>query len=182
MNFTETKLKGCIIIEPHVIEDARGYFFESYHLQKLRAVTGYELNFVQDNQSLSKYGVVRGLHIQKGKFAQAKLVRVLAGKILDVAVDVRKSSPTCGQHFSIELSNENKKQLYIPTGFLHGFSVLSEEAVVYYKCSTFYDKESEDGVYPLSNELNIDWGIPREKMILSHKDLNAKSFSEFDFF
>jgi len=182
MNFTETKLKGCIIIEPHVIEDARGYFFESYHLQRLRAATGYELNFVQDNQSLSKYGVVRGLHIQKGKFAQAKLVRVLAGKILDVAVDVRKSSPTCGQHFSIELSNENKKQLYIPTGFLHGFSVLSEEAVVYYKCSTFYDKESEDGVYPLSNELNIDWGVPREKMLLSDKDLNAKSFSEFDFF
>lgn len=182
MIFTETMLKDCFIIEPSIIEDARGYFFESYHLEKLRSAIGREINFVQDNQSLSKYGVVRGLHTQKGNSAQAKLVRVLAGKILDIAVDVRENSPTCGRHFSIELSEENKKQLYIPAGFLHGFSVLSEEAVVYYKCSTFYDKESEDGVYPLDADLSIDWKIPRENMILSDKDVNAKSFSEFDFF
>jgi len=182
MNFTETVLKGCFIIEPDVIGDARGYFFESYHREKFREATGYEINFVQDNQSLSKYGVVRGLHIQKGQFAQAKLVRVLSGKILDVALDVRKNSTTYGKHIAVELSAENNKQLFLPEGFLHGFSVLSDEAVVYYKCNTFYNKESEDGVNPLDDDLGIDWKIPKEKMILSGKDLNARPFSEFNFF
>lgn len=178
MKFTETKLKGCFLIEPLVFEDARGYFFESYHQDKFRQNTGINMTFVQDNESKSKYGVVRGLHMQRGDFAQAKLVRALKGSILDVAVDVRKDSPTFGQHFSIELNEDNKKQLFIPAGFLHGFSVLSEEAVVYYKCNAFYDKASEDGINPLDAELNIDWKIPVEKMILSEKDQQAQYFSE----
>lgn len=177
MKFTETYLKGCYIIEPSVFEDSRGYFFESYHELKFREATQQEVRFVQDNQSKSSYGVVRGLHMQRGEFAQSKLVRVLKGKILDVAVDIRENSPTYGQHFAVELSEENKKQFYIPKGFLHGFSVLSEEAIVFYKCDAFYNKESEDGVNPLCEELNIDWGIPREQMLLSEKDQNAQSFS-----
>lgn len=180
MNFTETELKGCFVIEPGVIEDSRGYFFESYHQQKFRDMIGYELNFVQDNQSKSKYGVVRGLHMQRGQYAQAKLIRVLSGKILDVALDARKDSFTYGKYFATELSDENKKQLFVPHGFLHGFSVLSEEAVVYYKCSSFYDKASEDGVFPLDNDLNIDWQIPESAIILSEKDKTARQFSEFN--
>ncbi|HLV24124.1 MAG TPA: dTDP-4-dehydrorhamnose 3,5-epimerase [Moheibacter sp.] len=178
MKITETKLKGCFLIEPLVFEDARGYFFESYHQDKFLQNTGINMTFVQDNESKSKYGVVRGLHMQRGDFAQAKLVRTLKGSILDVAVDVRKDSPTFGQHFSIELNEDNKKQLFIPAGFLHGFSVLSEKAVVYYKCNAVYDKSSEDGVNPLDAELNIDWKIPAEKMILSEKDQQAQYFSE----
>lgn len=177
MKFIETNLKGCYLIEPKVIEDGRGYFMEAFHQQKFYENTGIQSHFVQDNQSHSKYGVVRGLHIQKGEFAQAKLVRVLYGEILDVAVDVRKNSPTFGQHFSVELSSENKKQLYIPKGFLHGFSVLSDEATVLYKCDAFYDKASEDGVHPLDIDLNIDWKIPEEQMIISDKDKNAQAFS-----
>ena len=178
MNFTETKLKGCFIIEPNVFEDERGYFFESYRLDKIQVAINPTINFIQDNQSKSKFGVVRGLHMQKGNFAQTKLVRVLQGTILDVAVDVRKDSPTFGEYYSVELSAENKKQIYIPHGFLHGFSVLSEEAIVSYKCDAYYHKDSEDGVYPLSDELNIDWRIPKEEMILSEKDLQAQSFSK----
>lgn len=178
MNFTETGLKGCFVIEPQVWEDTRGYFFESYHQDKFQEHTGRKLVFVQDNESKSKYGVVRGLHMQRGRFAQAKLVRALHGNILDVAVDVRKDSPTYGQYISVELSSENKKQLFIPEGFLHGFSVLSDEAVVFYKCNAFYDKDSEDGVHPLDVELKIDWQLPEEKMLLSEKDQSAKSFSE----
>src|SRR5690554_2590107 len=178
MKFIETNLKGCYLIEPKVIEDGRGYFMEAFHHQKFYENTGIQSRFVQDNQSHSKYGVVRGLHMQKGEFAQAKLVRVLFGKILDVAVDVRKNSPTFGQYYSVELSAENKKQFYIPKGFLHGFSVLSDDATVLYKCDAFYDKASEDGVNPLDAELNIDWQIPQELMIISEKDKNAKSFSE----
>ena len=178
MKFTETQLKGCFVIEPHVIEDARGYFFESYHLEKFQDNIGKEIQFVQDNESKSKYGVVRGLHMQRGDFAQSKLVRALSGKILDVAVDVRKDSPTFGQYFSIELSSENKKQLFIPAGFLHGFSVLSDEAVVYYKCDAFYNKESEDGINPMDPQLQIDWKLPNDKILLSEKDENAPSFTE----
>lgn len=178
MKFIETNLKGCYLIEPKVIEDGRGYFMEAFHHQKFYENTGIQSRFVQDNQSHSKYGVVRGLHMQKGEFAQAKLVRVLFGTILDVVVDVRKSSPTFGQYYSVELSAENKKQFYIPKGFLHGFSVLSDDATVLYKCDAFYDKASEDGVNPLDAELNIDWQIPQELMIISEKDKNAKSFSE----
>jgi dTDP-4-dehydrorhamnose 3,5-epimerase len=180
MKFIETGLKGCFVVEPNVIEDSRGYFFESYHQQKFRDAIGYELNFVQDNQSKSGFGVVRGLHIQRGKFAQAKFVSVLSGKILDVALDARKDSITYGQYFKIELSAENRKQLFIPHGFLHGFSVLSEEAEVFYKCSNFYDRDSEDGVHPFDQDLKIDWQIPPDKIMLSEKDKNAQTFSEFN--
>ena len=180
MTFKETILKGCFEIEPHLIGDERGYFYESYHLNKFQESTGNEIQFVQDNESKSKYGVVRGLHMQRGEFAQAKLVRVLSGKILDIAVDVRKDSPTYGKYIAVELSDENKKQLFIPSGFLHGFSVLSEEAIVYYKCDAFYDKDSEDGVNPLDAGLNINWQLPKEKMILSEKDQNAKAFADFN--
>lgn len=178
MRFTETKLKGCFVIEPNVFEDERGYFFESYRLDKIQETIHPTINFIQDNQSKSKYGVVRGLHMQKGKYAQTKLVRVLHGSILDVAVDVRKHSPTYGEYFAIELSEENKKQIYIPHGFLHGFSVLSEEAVVSYKCDAYYDKDSEDGVNPLSESLNIDWKISLDQMILSEKDKLAQDFTQ----
>jgi dTDP-4-dehydrorhamnose 3,5-epimerase len=178
MNFLETDLSGCFIVEPTIFEDSRGYFFESYRLDKINEYIDPNVQFLQDNESKSKYGVVRGLHMQRGKFAQTKLVRVLQGKILDVAVDVRKDSPTFGQHISVELSGENKKQIYIPHGFLHGFAVLSEEAVVSYKCDNYYNKESEDGVNPLSEELNIDWKISKEKMILSVKDETAQVFSK----
>lgn len=178
MTITETLLKGCLLIQPKVFEDHRGYFLESYKKGLLSEFFGYDINFVQDNESSSKYGVVRGLHMQRGDFSQAKLVRVLSGKILDVAVDLRQNSPTFGQHISVELSDENKHQLYIPKGFLHGFSVLTESAVVFYKCDADYYQPSEDGCNPLDNLLNIDWRIPKEAMILSEKDKNAKSFSE----
>lgn len=178
MKFKETILKGCFEIEPQLFGDERGYFYESYHLKKFQENTGIDIQFVQDNESKSKYGVVRGLHLQRGEFAQAKLVRVLSGKILDIAVDVRKDSPTYGQSIAVELSDENKKQLFIPTGFLHGFSVLSDEAVVYYKCDAFYNKASEDGVNPLDLDLQIDWQIPSSDMLLSEKDRHAKSFRE----
>lgn len=178
MKITETQLKGCFLIEPTVIGDERGYFYESYHLGKFEEATGQRIQFVQDNESKSKYGVVRGLHMQRGTYAQAKLVRAISGNILDIAVDVRKDSPTYGQSISVELSGENKKQLFIPEGFLHGFSVLSEEATVYYKCNAFYHKESEDGVNPLDMDLQIDWQIPSSEMLLSEKDQHAKSFRE----
>ena len=179
MKITETELAGCFLIEPRVFEDERGYFFESYHLKRFQDSTGLDLNFVQDNESKSKYGVIRGLHIQKGEFAQAKLIRVLSGKILDVAVDARPDSPNYGKSFSIELSAENKKQLFVPKGFLHGFSVLSPEAIVLYKCDTYYNQNSEDGVHPLDQQLAIDWKVPEHAQILSEKDSQAKSFSEF---
>lgn len=179
MKFTETTLKGCFEIEPTVFEDSRGYFFEGFHQIRFQENTGSSVHFVQDNESKSGYGVVRGLHIQKGEFAQAKLVRVVVGEILDVAVDVRAGSPTYGEHIAVVLSAENKKQLFIPEGFLHGFSVLSPEAIVQYKCNNFYDKASEDGVNPLDESLNIDWKIPNEAMILSEKDQAAQQFSDF---
>lgn len=176
MTYTETKLKGCFILEPTVFEDERGYFFESFNETKLAAILGYTPHFVQDNQSKSQFGVVRGLHLQAGEHAQAKLVRVVEGKVLDVAVDVRPGSPTFGQHISVELSAENRKQLFVPRGFLHGFSVLSENAVFFYKCDNNYHKEAEDGVNPLDTELAVDWQIPAEQMILSQKDQEAQSF------
>ncbi|MGJ1242879.1 dTDP-4-dehydrorhamnose 3,5-epimerase [Sphingobacterium siyangense] len=178
MTFTETKLKGCFILEPAVFEDERGYFFESFNETKLKAILGYTPHFVQDNQSKSQFGVVRGLHLQGGEHAQAKLVRVVEGSVWDVAVDVRPGSPTFGQYIGIELSAENKKQLFVPRGFLHGFSVLSEHAVFFYKCDNNYHKESEDGVNPLDLDLAVDWQIPSERMILSQKDQEAQSFEE----
>ncbi len=178
MTITETSLKGCFVIEPSVFEDERGYFFESYNEKKLEEILGYKPNFVQDNQSKSTYGVVRGLHQQLGNSAQAKLVRAIEGTVLDVVVDARKNSSTYGQSISVELSAENKKQLFVPRGFLHGFSVLSKEAVFFYKCDNFYDKESEAGINPLDLELNIDWKIAKIDMILSEKDQNAPLFNE----
>lgn len=180
MNITETNLKDCFVIEPNVFEDQRGYFFESFNQEKFNHAIGKQINFVQDNESQSKYGVVRGLHIQRESFSQAKLVRVISGKILDIVVDVRKNSPTFGKSISVELSGENKKQLFIPRGFLHGFSVLSENVIFSYKCDNYYNKDSEDGVNPFDETLNINWMIPTQDCILSDKDKTAKSFKEYN--
>lgn len=177
MPFIKTEIIGLLVFEPKVFEDNRGYFFESYN-QKIFQQEGVEINFVQDNQSSSQYGVIRGLHYQLNPFAQSKLIRVLAGKILDVVVDIRKGSSTFGKQFSIELSAENKKQLFIPHGFAHGFSVLSERAEVFYKCDQFYNRESEAGIMYNDNELKIDWRIPAGKELISEKDLKLSAFSE----
>ena len=177
MPFVDTPLPGLFVFEPKVLEDSRGYLFEAYN-QKTFTEQGIQTVFVQDNQSKSSYGVVRGLHYQLPPFAQTKLVRVLSGSILDVAVDIRKGSPTFGQSFSIELSAENKRQLYIPHGFAHGFSVLSENAEVLYKCDQFYNKESEGGIRFNDEHLAIDWRIPHNKVIASEKDVNNPSFPE----
>lgn len=174
MQVIETKLKDCFIIKPTVFEDSRGYFFESYNKEKFKQLTGHQEEFVQDNQSSSPYGVIRGLHFQQGIHAQAKLVRVLEGKVLDVAVDLREHSPTYRQCFAVELSKENNLQLYVPRGFAHGFSVLSEEVIFIYKCDNLYHKESESGIRFDDPLLKIDWQIPESKMILSEKDLELK--------
>ena len=180
MKITPTHLEGCFIVEPQIFRDERGYFFESYNHERFREATGLEMNFLQDNQAKSQYGVIRGLHLQRNPSLQAKFVRVLEGRILDVAVDVRKGSPTYGQHVAVELSDENNLQLYIPHGFAHGYSVLSDAAVVAYKCDELYDKSSEDGIYLFDRELNIDWKIKPEEAILSEKDKHQKSFAEFE--
>ena len=176
MPFVETGLPGLLIFEPAVFEDSRGFFFESYN-QKIFSQQGIETSFVQDNQSRSSYGVIRGLHYQLPPYAQIKLVRVLIGKILDVAVDIRKGSPTYGKAYSIELSAANKKQLYIPKGFAHGFSVLSDVAEVLYKCDVFYNKESEAGINYSDPSLNIDWCIAAGKAIVSEKDVQLPGFA-----
>jgi dTDP-4-dehydrorhamnose 3,5-epimerase len=169
MSFSTTPLKDLLIFEPKVFEDSRGFFFESYNENTFRTA-GVNFYWVQDNQSLSSYGVIRGLHYQLNPHAQVKLVRVLVGEILDVVVDIRKASPTYGHHLAIELSAENKKQLFIPGGFAHGFSVLSEKAQVLYKCNEFYNKESEGGIIYNDPVLKIDWRIPSNKEIVSDKD------------
>lgn len=170
MNVTETKLKDCFIIKPTVFKDDRGYFFESFNQQKFEELTGQNGHFVQDNQSCSMYGVIRGLHFQKGEYAQAKLIRVIAGRVLDVAVDLREGSPTFGQWISVELTGENNKQLYVPKGFAHGFSVLEDNTVFAYKCDNFYNKASEGGIRYDDPNLNIDWRIEPSKQCLSEKD------------
>lgn len=170
MNFIKTEFPGLIIIEPTVFKDSRGYFFESYNKNNFKAA-GINIPFVQDNQSKSCYGVIRGLHYQLAPHAQTKLIRALSGSILDVVVDIRKGSPTFGCVFSIELSAANNKQLLIPQGFAHGFSVLSETAEVMYKCDAFYHKEAEAGILFNDVELNIDWKIPSDKAIVSDKDM-----------
>lgn len=175
MPFLTCSLQGVIIVEPIVFEDSRGYFFEAYN-EKLFHENGINCLFVQDNQSHSGYGVIRGLHYQLNPHAQSKLVRVLEGKILDVAIDIRKNSPTYGQYFSIELSSANKKQLFIPAGFAHGFSVLSETATVLYKCDAFYSKQSEAGIRFDDADLNIDWKVEKGKEIISEKDLQLPPF------
>lgn len=177
MPFIQTSIPGVLIFEPTVIKDNRGHFFESFNLHTYKA-EGIDINFVQDNQSFSQYGVIRGLHYQLNPHAQAKLIRVLSGKILDVAVDIRKGSPTFGQSFIIELSAENKMQLFIPAGFAHGFSVLSDNAEVLYKCDSFYSKDAEGGIIYKDETLNIDWKIPHDKMIISEKDLALPLFAE----
>jgi dTDP-4-dehydrorhamnose 3,5-epimerase len=177
MSFVTTNITGLLVFEPKLFEDSRGYFFESYN-EKVFNDNGIDLRFVQDNQSSSSYGVIRGLHYQVNPNAQAKLVRVLVGKIVDVAVDIRKGSPTYGQKFCIELSAENKKQLFIPPGFAHGFSVQSEKAEVLYKCDNFYNKDSDAGIRFNDPVLNIDWKIPADKIIVSDKDKMLPAFAE----
>lgn len=181
MKIKETPLKDCFIIEPTVFEDERGYFYEKFNEQKFEELTGLNGHFVQDNISKSSYGVLRGLHLQKGEHAQAKLVSCLEGKVFDVAVDLRKDSPTFGKWFGVELTPENKLQLYVPRGFGHGFSVLSETAIFSYKCDNFYNKESEGSVIWNDKDLNIDWQLSKETMILSEKDQNLPTFAERNF-
>ena len=171
MNFIPTHLAGCFIIEPKVFKDERGYFMESFNQNTFSNGIGHDVNFVQDNQSFSSKGVLRGLHYQTGEHAQAKLVRVLSGEVLDIAVDIRPESVTYRQSFSILLSGENQKQLYIPRGFAHGFLVTSETAVFFYKCDNFYNKESEGGIIYNDSTLNIDWNFSEKEFIVSEKDL-----------
>lgn len=173
MKAIETKLRGCFMLEPTIFEDERGYFFESFNHKSFCDAIGQEVKFVQDNESFSTKGVLRGLHFQKGEHAQAKLVRVLQGRVLDVAVDLRSDSPTYGQHVAVELSGENKKQLFIPRGFAHGFVVLSKTAQFFYKCDNFYNKESEGTIKFDDPTLNIDWQFPKSKLKVSEKDLTA---------
>jgi len=174
----ETKLKGCFLIEPTVFKDRRGYFFESYNQQKFNESIGLNINFIQDNESFSSKGVLRGLHYQIGKYAQAKLVRVIKGNVLDIAVDLRNNSPTFGEYVSIELSEDNKAQLFIPRGFAHGFVVLSDTAIFSYKCDNFYNKQSEGGIIYNDKDLNIDWILSENDFIVSEKDLLLKPLSE----
>ena len=177
MPFIETGFPGLVIFEPQIWGDDRGYFFESYN-QNTFHKGGVLENFVQDNQARSTYGVVRGLHFQKNPNAQSKLIRVLEGKILDVVVDLRVGSPSHGKKYSIELSAENKKQLLVPKGFAHGYSVLSDTAEVFYKCDAFYNKEAEGGLLYNDPALQIDWQVPADKMLLSPKDLVYPVFAE----
>ena len=169
MNIIKTSIEGIVIIEPRLFKDERGYFFESFNQREFEEKV-FKTTFVQDNESKSSYGVIRGLHYQKPPFAQSKLVRVIKGAVLDVAVDIRKGSPTFGQHVAVELTEENHRQFFIPRGFAHGFSVLSEEVVFQYKCDEFYHPEAEGAIAWNDTELGIDWKIPRDKVILSEKD------------
>lgn len=175
---TETELKGCFVLEPTVHEDERGYFFESYNHKDFCNAISREVNFVQDNVSFSKKGVLRGLHFQKGEHAQAKLVSVLQGKIQDVVVDLRKDSPTFGQHISVEISFKNKKQIFVPRGFAHGFLTLSNSATVIYKCDNYYQEEAERGILYKDQYLGIKWETERMgNLILSPKDLEWKPWN-----
>ena len=171
MPFTKTRFSGLLIFEPKVFGDHRGYFFESYN-QKILLEENLEINFIQDNQASSSFGVIRGLHYQLEPYAQTKLIRVLSGNIIDAVVDIRKNSPTYGESFTLELSSENKKQLLVPKGFAHGYSVISETAEVFYKCDTFYHKESEGGIAWNDPALKIDWRIPAQDVKVSDKDSN----------
>ena len=176
MEIIKTAFPGLLIIKPKIFKDSRGYFFESYSKSKLSTLG--DIEFVQDNQSKSSYGTIRGLHYQLEPYAQSKLIRVLEGKILDVVVDIREKSPTYGKHFSIELSCENKQQFFIPKGFAHGFSVLSETAVVFYKTDQYYNPDSERGINFNDTDLNIDWKINTDKAIISIKDKVLPTFKE----
>lgn len=169
MNVIKTDIEGLLVIEPKIFGDSRGYFFESFSEREFRREVA-DVDFVQDNESKSSYGVVRGLHFQKPPYSQAKLVRVIKGKVLDVAVDLRKGSPTFGKHVTMELSEDNHRQVFIPRGFAHGFSVLSDEVVFQYKCDAYYAPQSEGAVAWDDPDLGIDWRVPAEKVILSEKD------------
>lgn len=177
MNFIKTDIDGVIIVEPKIFKDERGYFFESYNEQEF-IKNGIPNRFVQDNQSKSSYGVIRGLHCQLGDHSQAKLVRVLKGTVLDVAVDVRKNSPTFGKYVAVKLSDTNMRQLFIPRHFLHGFSVLSKEAIFAYKVDNIYNKESEFGIRYDDPQINVNWQIPQNAVITSPKDRMANSLSD----
>lgn len=178
MKIKKTPLKDCYIIEPAIFEDDRGYFYEKFNEKKFEELTGMNGHFVQDNISKSSYGVLRGLHLQRGHYAQAKIVSCLEGKVWDIAVDLRENSSTFGKWFGIELSAENKLQFYIPRGFAHGFAVLSQVAVFAYKCDNFYNKESEGGIIWNDVDLNIDWKLPIADVILSEKDRLQATFKE----
>ena len=179
MNVIQTDIPGVVIIEPRIFEDSRGYFFESYSQWDFDRMIR-PVRFVQDNESKSSYGVLRGLHFQKGKYSQSKLVRVVKGMVLDVAVDIRKGSPTFGKYVSVELSEDNHRQFFVPRGFAHGFSVLSEEAVFQYKCDNFYAPQADGGISILDDSLGIDWRIPTEKAILSEKDTRHPLLLDFE--
>ena len=179
MTIEQTPLKDCFIIHEKVNGDARGYFIETYNSRDFKAATGLNIEFVQDNQSRSSKGVLRGLHMQRGASAQAKLVRVLEGSVLDIAVDLRKGSPTFGQHFSIELTADNHKQFFVPAGFAHGFVVLSEAATFFYKVDKFYEPGNEVGIMYNDKDLNIDWKLLTSELIFSEKDKTLGSFAEY---
>ena len=179
MRVEQTPLKDCFIIHEKVNGDARGYFIETYNSRDFKAATGLDIEFVQDNQSRSSKGVLRGLHMQRGASAQAKLVRVIAGAVLDVAVDLRKGSPSFGQHYAIELTEDNHKQFFVPAGFAHGFVVLSESATFFYKVDKFYEPGNEVGIIYNDADLNIDWKLPEAELILSEKDKTLGSFAEY---
>lgn len=179
MNIIETNIKEVIIIEPRIFNDARGYFFESFSERDFNSHV-HQVKFVQDNESKSSYGVLRGLHFQKPPFCQSKLVRVIKGAVLDVAVDIRKGSPTFGKHVAVELTEDNHRQLFIPRGFAHGFSVLSDEVIFQYKCDNFYAPQSEGAIAWNDPDLNIDWKIPADRIILSEKDKNHPLLKDAD--
>ena len=183
MEVIKTPIEGVLIIEPKVFGDNRGYFFESYSLrefnEKVTPIIGHTVNFVQDNESMSSYGVMRGLHFQRPPFTQSKLVRCVKGSVLDVAVDIRKGSPTYGQHVAVELTEENHRQFFVPRGFAHGFAVLSETAIFQYKCDEFYHPEVDGGINILDESLGIDWRIPTEDANLSEKDTKHDLLKEF---
>lgn len=184
MNVLPTDIPGVLILEPRVFEDARGYFFESFSQrefdEKVVPLLGHPVNFVQDNESMSAFGVVRGLHFQRPPFTQSKLVRCVRGRVLDVAVDIRRGSPTFGRHVAVELTEDNHRQFFIPKGFAHGFAVLSETAVFQYKCDEFYHPEADAGIQLLDPALGIDWRIPLESAILSDKDRRQPLLADAD--
>lgn len=184
MEVIKTNIDGVLIIEPKVFGDSRGYFFESFSQrefdQKVSPIIGHTINFVQDNESMSSYGVMRGLHFQRPPFTQSKLVRCVKGAVLDVAVDIRKGSPTYGQHVAVELTEDNHRQFFVPRGFAHGFAVLSETAVFQYKCDEFYHPEADGGISILDDNLGMDWKIPTEKANLSEKDTKHALLKDFE--
>lgn len=180
MEVIKTDIDGVLIIEPKVFGDSRGYFFESFNANEFKEKTGLDVVFIQDNESMSGYGVMRGLHFQRPPFTQSKLVRCVRGRVLDVAVDIRKGSPTYGRHVAVELTEDNHRQFFIPKGFAHGFAVLSETAVFQYKCDNFYAPQADGGISIQDSSLGIEWGIPVDKAVLSEKDTKHPLLRDFD--